>query len=40
MEFRPGDGGEVVVFVVKADIVGENVEGSVVGVCLGWRKGG
>lgn len=35
----PRDGWEVMVLVVQADIVGEDVEGAVVGVCL-WRGEG
>jgi hypothetical protein len=35
METGPGDGGEVVVLVVKTDIVGEPVERSIVGEGLG-----
>lgn len=38
-QLRPRDGGEIVVLVVQADVVGEDVEGSVVGVCL-WRRQG
>ena len=39
VEFRPGDGGKVVVFVVEADVVGEDVERAVVGVGF-WRGEG
>jgi len=35
----PRDGWEVVVLVVQADVVGEDVEGSIVRVCLGRREG-
>lgn len=31
----PGNGREIVVLVVQADVVGQDVEGSVVGVCFG-----
>lgn len=39
MEPRPRDGREIVVLVVQADIVCQDVEGPIVGVCLWWRKG-
>lgn len=35
----PGDSGEVVVFVMQAHVVGEEVEGAVVGVGFRWGKG-
>lgn len=36
MQSRPGDSGEVVVFVVQADVVGDDIQGAVVRVSL-WR---
>lgn len=35
VEASPGDSGEVVVFIVEADVVGEEVEGPIVGEGLG-----
>lgn len=37
---RPRDGWEVVVLVVQAHVVREEVQGAVVGVCLRWHEGG
>lgn len=37
VQFRPGDGGEIVVLVVQAHVVGEDIQRAVVGVCL--RRG-
>lgn len=39
MKPRPRDGREIVVLVVQADIVCQDVQGPIVGVCLWWRKG-
>jgi hypothetical protein len=38
MQSCPGDGWEIVMFVMQADVVGEAVEGPIVGVGFGGRK--
>lgn len=35
VQLRPGDSGEIMVFVMQTNVVGEDVEGPVVGVCFG-----
>lgn len=39
VQARPRDGGEVMVLVVQADVIREDVERAVVGVCLGGLEG-
>lgn len=39
VQTRPWDGGEIVVLVVQADVVGEEIERAVVRVCLRGREG-
>ena len=39
IQLRPGDSGEIVVFVMQTDVVGEDVEGAVVRVCFGGCEG-